>query len=390
MNKKEVAIINEHFGKLKNVHSIDSITMRIDQKYDLIYLKFPKEDDEIEIEKDDFLGYFEEIESLKINNDYSVVSTDTIVQRVLKIGDLNILVQLGFFRIFTKNDIQISIKADPVLVGIAATKLKEYSNYAPPCSSYYVVELVYSSSEVRLSFNDEELLIKSFLFEIAHSYKFSFSFSTFRLDKSFDEEIVQHQIQNFKEISNIEEYNYGMDLFVKANQSLSADLKFLSYYKIFEYFAPICSKIEAFDAMRNKLDSSNAISPSANFISSIFDLVKAYDESLRDKELIKSLINITFDLVDIYLILPYSIRKKINKEELTYDSNKETIDKVSNELGNILYHTRNEIVHAKSNFTSSGLECKAKDLDQLNIFMHKACYSTIKWYNRLPKHLKLT
>ena len=181
-----------------------------------------------------------------------------------------------------------------------------------------------------------------------------------------------------------------MDLFIKANQSLSQDLKFLTYYKVFEYFAPYYSKLDAFEAMRKKLDSSNANDLSAYFISTIFDLTKEYDESLRDKELIKSLIDNTFDLVDIYKSLPLYMRKWMKVENLEYKTKKEAKDRVINSLGNILYATRNEIVHAKSNFNPTGIECRTEELEQLNEFMHMACYSTIKWYNRLPKHLKIT
>ncbi|WNW02515.1 hypothetical protein RRF68_03555 [Tenacibaculum sp. HL-MS23] len=181
-----------------------------------------------------------------------------------------------------------------------------------------------------------------------------------------------------------------MDLFIKANQAISDDLKFLTYYKIFEYFAPLYSKIDAFDAMRKKLDSSNASFLNASYIASIFDLTKNYEKSIRDKELVKSLINNTFDLIDIYSDLPIAIRKEIKILELEYKTKKEIQDKVVNHIGNVLYSTRNGIVHAKSNFEEKGIECNEKDLQQLNNFMHKACYSTIKWYNRLPKHLKIT
>lgn len=142
--------------------------------------------------------------------------------------------------------------------------------------------------------------------------------------------------------------------------------------------------------MRKKLDSSNANNLSAEFISSIFDLTKSYDKSLRDKELIKSLIDNTFDLVDIYNTLPQSIRENMKIEKLEYKTKKETKTRIINSLGKVLYDTRNEIVHAKSNFNPTGFECNGDDLNELNEFMHLACYSTIKWYNRLPKHLKIT
>ncbi len=87
--------------------------------------------------------------------------------------------------------------------------------------------------------------------------------------------------------------------------------------------------------------------------------------------------------------MPESIRtKKIKTKSITYKTNKDSLDKICEILGNILYSTRNQIVHAKSNYSANGLECPEEDLKDLNNFMHKACYSLIKWYNRLPDYQK--
>jgi hypothetical protein len=180
-----------------------------------------------------------------------------------------------------------------------------------------------------------------------------------------------------------------MFLFIDANQPLSPVLKFLTYYKIFEFFAPVKSKIEAFESMKLKLSSSTAATPDAKYISSIFELAKNYDKSLRDNELIKTLINSAFDLVDIYNLLPEPVRIKLSQKEIKYSIKRESLEILIDKLGNLLYQTRNSIVHAKSNFTTKGIECELKDLPQLNIFMHKACYSIIIWYSSLPEYLKL-
>jgi hypothetical protein len=163
----------------------------------------------------------------------------------------------------------------------------------------------------------------------------------------------------------------------------------MSYYKIFEYYAPIQAKIEAYESMKLKLSSSRSLSHDANFISSIFELSRNYDRSVRDSELIKSLINTAFDLIDLYDELPQAVRKKFKQNELKYNSKAETKDRIINELGMMLYQTRNSIVHAKSNYDFKGYETDINDLPQLNQFMHKACFSIIRWYSSLPKHLKI-
>ena len=114
------------------------------------------------------------------------------------------------------------------------------------------------------------------------------------------------------------------------------------------------------------------------------------ENSLRDKELIKNLIDNTFDLVDLYSILPISIKKHLKLDSISYKIAQDKKEIVINHVGNVLYNTRNSIVHAKSNYRSTGLECNGDEIEDLNKFMHMACYSTIKWYNRLPDHLKMS
>lgn len=386
LTKEEVEILRKGFLTLETKHNLEPLREKIDKDLHYTFFPFPDEE-ELEVETENLFNYFNELDSFKIH-DYNRVTTDTITQRVITASELSPIFYLGLFHSTTKDKISLQITTDPILIGIAATEKGEHSEYHPPCSNHIAVEVNYPSKESRLSDEDEEKLIKSYFFELSHTYKIGFSFSSFNHPKGFDEEEFHKKIKKLP--GSTEDYNPGMDLFVQANQAISNDLKFMTYYKIFEYFAPFYSKIDAFEAMRKKLDSSNAKALNAEYIASIFDLTKNYEKSIRDKELVKSLIDNTFDLVDIYNDLPLSIRKAINIENLEYKTKKDVKDRVINYLGNVLYSTRNSIVHAKSNFESTGIECPEIDLVQLNDFMHKACYSTIKWYNRLPKHLKIT
>jgi hypothetical protein len=99
------------------------------------------------------------------------------------------------------------------------------------------------------------------------------------------------------------------------------------------------------------------------------------------------------DLIDLFEYLPESIQKKIKGQlketKISYDLNEEKMTNAANMLGGIIYSTRNSIVHAKSNYATDNNECAMEDLNTLNNFLKHACYSTIKWYNRLPNHLKI-
>lgn len=395
MTQQEKRIGEDFKNYLRKELKIEDFDCRCNKSRNSFYIYFPNEDLEgIEYEAENLQIYLNEISSLRFYNDYSKVTTDSITQKVIQISsnkNLNHLISLGVFCKETPEGFMIKIIDDPLLIGIGASVSENYDHYNPPCSSHLAIEIIYPDSNSRLSDLKEDELIKIFMFELSHAHNISFEFSTYKL-KEYDlddAKIDFMQASDFVYNIPLEDYNYGMELFINANQRLSSDLQFMSYYKIFEYFAPIQARIEAFQSMKLKLSSSKVYNHDANFISSIFDLARNYDHSIKDSELVKSLINSAFDLVDLYDELPKSIHKKLKQNELKYNSKAETKDKIINELGMALYQTRNSIVHAKSNYDSKGYEVDLNDLPQLNKFMHKACFSIIKWYVSLPKHLKI-
>lgn len=387
MNRKQIKEIKIFIEKLNKILG-SSVPYNYDLDYstDEIYIQFPHDDDELNsYHVEEIRTYFDEIDSIDIIDDNKVIS-NTITQRVIEMNrSFYYYIYLGLFENDLENGIKLRIRDSPLLIGIAAVQMKQFDKYNPPCSRHAAVEIIYPSKEMRLSDNEEDLMLTSYFFEIANKFKVSIKYSSFHLKDENDENVEN----DFLTIHKLEDYNFGMDLFIKANGSLSEDLKYLFYYKIFEYFAPIYTKIEAYDLLKKKLDNVNSQNHNSNYLSSFFDLARKYDKSLRDKELIKSLLNNTFDLIDLYDYIPKNIRiKTIKTPTISYKTSKESIDRICDILGDILYSTRNQIVHAKSNYNFNGLECDEIDLQELNNFMHHASYSLIKWYNRLPDYQK--
>lgn len=386
MNKKEIKELTTFLEKLHNILGYKPYNYDIDSNTDEIYLQFPQDDDELNTyHYKEIKTYFDQIENIQIINENKVIS-NKITQRVIEMNkNFYYYIYLGLFENNLDNGIKLRIRDSPLLIGIAAVQTKQFNKYNSPCSRHTAVEIIYPSKEMRLTDEEEDKMLISYFFEIANRFKVSIKYSSFHLkDESYEEDE-----DHFINIHRLENYNFGMDLFIKANSSLSEDLKYLFYYKIFEYFAPIYTKIEAYDLLKKKLDNVNSQHHDANYLSSFFDLTRKYDKSLRDKDLIKSLLNNTFDLVDLYKYIPDSIKiKKIKTKILSYKTPKDSIDRICDILGDILYSTRNQIVHAKSNYDSNGLECDENDLKELNNFMHHASYSLIRWYNRLPDYQK--
>lgn len=99
--------------------------------------------------------------------------------------------------------------------------------------------------------------------------------------------------------------------------------------------------------------------------------------------------------MELFDLLPLTLQQQIIKRlHLQKDviitalkaTDKDNIDK---EIGRVLYSTRNQIVHAKSNYCPTGYECKEDDMEQLNCFMKKLCQCLIIWNNRQPDEYRL-
>ncbi|MFY0685123.1 MAG: hypothetical protein JXR20_11260 [Balneola sp.] len=359
---------------------------------------FPGEHENTYVPVTTFLRLVDEFPSLDIIN-RGRIKTKSLTYQIVSTSDSDdehMIRNFHDFALTLDNGTHVDIAEESFIVGLAALRLEAYEkDYWGAITPYLAIEIDYPNDVIPLSQEEEDNLIRSYLFEIADSSGISLKFSEitdfeFSYDyEAWEEELEEKAVENLREL---EPYNEGMRLFISALQIEDQELKLLNFYKILEHFAPVVVNIEGNELMMKKLDIAHAKSLDGDFIRSIFDLAKSYQEKFRDEELIKSIFNVTFDFVDLFKHLPDSIRKKVRKqigvENLTYEVDKDKISIASNMVSKILYATRNKVVHSKSNFMETGNECSTSDLDQLNIFLKHASSQTIRWYNRLPKHQK--
>lgn len=101
--------------------------------------------------------------------------------------------------------------------------------------------------------------------------------------------------------------------------------------------------------------------------------------------------NECIDIIQLYIYLPLSIKEKCAKSagfdnslELKHPFSSEKQQKIKREVADILYSTRNSIVHAKSNYKPTGKECCNDDLKQFTVFLDKLNLCLIHWFNRQP------
>ncbi|KAA6329285.1 hypothetical protein EZS27_021896 [termite gut metagenome] len=369
-----------------------------DGEYDLIHFQFPGEQEYLTMEVTEFLEIVDEIPSLRIHENY-IIRTEHLGYYIVEAADQNYNYAIrnfdGYNFSSNKENIEISLVFDNFFIGLAATTLKAYEDdYWGAISPYMGIEVKYLDGNT-LSQDDELKLVRSFLFEIADSTGIALTFSPIR-NTSYDYEELPDESgeYRFSKLREIEPYNEGMKLFVSALQIQEPELRFLNFYKILEHFAPVVVNIEAHELMRKKLDAPKKQFGDGDFIRSIFDLAKSMRAKFNDEDLIKSTFACCFDFVGLFELLPNGVqtkvKKQINKQTIDYSTEKQALTTAANMVGKIIYATRNRVVHAKSNYETTGNECDSADLDTLNGFIKEACSQSIRWYNRQPQHLKLS
>ncbi|MFT6002383.1 MAG: hypothetical protein ACI95T_001144 [Flavobacteriales bacterium] len=400
VDKSNIKLINKSLGELAKRYEL--IGEYFDEKpsdYEVkigdteIHIPFPRDAESIH-KIEEFYRLIDEFDSIEIKDRNKTV-TKRFTQRVIA-SDLGIIEHLlseSNFEITTSEGIKIRLVSSPILIGIAAMELREYDKFAPPCSLYTAVEVEYIREDKRLNEEKENKLLQSYFFELANKLHTSIHFTQVSESGFYGTEDDEESKLEIPKLKEVEEFNVGMEMYLKAIQPLDEDIRLLYFYKILEYFAPVVVKIKANEKLRNKLDSPKAINPDADFLQSIYKLTRKFDEDLKDKDLVKAVFRECFDIIDLFEYLPESLKKRVRgqlrEKDVSYELSEEKMAIAANMLGGIIYSTRNSIVHAKSNYETDNNECAIEDLSELNNFLKHACYSTIKWYNRLPNHLKI-
>lgn len=385
MNKKTIKTIDERIEILKDKYSM-LFGYYDENKIEKIYL-FEPEDDPLNdgIDVDDFLKYTENIEDLKKIDETSVRCGKFRQTIVFESESL-----VKYYPSLETEECKLSIVYQPFFVGIIA--LQEGYDKEDPYSFYTAVELEYLG-EKRLTEEEETILIRRYLYDVSSKLGYSVSIDTFNNwpDFSKEDESFSKYKDHVLSIDSIPPYTKAMDYYIEALGAMNTDIRFLSFYKVLEYFSPAVSKKEYYEEMNKRLDAMSVLSRTYEDINDLWELSKKYKKSLKDDEIPFTILSNCVDLTMLFHCLPKKIQLRLKKDNgLKKD---EVIDdklfEIRKELGKILCDTRNSIVHAKSNYEPTGFECSEEDRAVLNEFMDKLCQCIFVWNGRQSENYRL-
>ena len=392
ISDNNIELIKYRLEYLYNHFSIEPSTDEVQIGYEDIFICFPDEWDIANsyYSVEDFLRYTEDLDNIQVIDNHSVI-TGNIRQTIISVNEFyydNLVPDLKF----NTDKYSLRIISNPFLIGIVASRDGVYNEDfgVYPCSDYKVVEIVYKEDEH--SEEEDIEFIKKCLYHIASKYDVPISIGKFRSWNDITDE--ENSDTKIVDSSELIPYCRAMDYYIDGLSIEKEDIKYLHLYKIIEYFSPIVSKKFSYEQLNKRLDVLQVVERNSEYLESIFKLTKQYEVSLKDKELANTVLNECVDIVLLFQFLPDRIQKIISKschfdiKNITSLSSS-IIEDIKKEIADVLYATRNSIVHAKSNYTFTGRECPEEDLGQLNEFMIKLCDCLFVWNGRQSKEFQL-
>ena len=391
-----IDVIKEHFTKVFNYVGLEleDVISEISEDDEGICVDLGSVETNIDIAE--FLLQTQDIESMSYD-DYSVRCGRFSQFNIAIEGHFHGLDAAYFYEQFKKEGLSVSLREEPLLIGLRNIKEDMYDmDYWSPIEEYVALEISYENEQCKLSPEDEMKLIQRILFSLNSRY--SKTFTLLQLPDhnpmdDYDEEEIEPGSEpsdwDTISIDSLPRFSPMLQMYINAKEVKDYSLRYLMFYKILEYISPFVAQKLVYEKLNQKLDKLFVSDRNSEYLNSLINLTRAYDNSMKDGELAKLVLDECADLVDLQDLIPQSIKKRMMSDSnfgknvrWSYENIKGCEDRMKKTLANYLYSTRNEIVHAKSNYTCTGFECPTKDIPQLDEMLQSLCYTIVYWKER--------
>lgn len=371
------------------------------EHFENIELDFPDDQIRRSISIGNFLDYMSDIKSFHVV-DNSTARTSHVRQTVIssKYGDYETFTKVLMSYTFISEHYQLRIVESPILIGIMNSMNSNYDdNYGVgSCDIYQAIEIKYTD-DFRLTNEEENDLINRVLYYISNKVGTAVYVSDvidiqnmYENDLDDAEDAEEHVIN----VDSLPQYCSLMPLFIQAQKAIDPEVRFLQFYKLIEYISPVVAKLTAYDKLNKRLDILQSVKRDYTYLNSLLDISRQYIQDLKDDSLTNSVVQKCVDVVPLLAMLPERLRKMIDKNlnlqktsNLDIDLNENSLASLQRQVANIIYATRNSIVHAKSNYATTGLELSGEEMIKGNQMMEIIAKSIISWNLRQPEGLRV-
>lgn len=240
------------------------------------------------------------------------------------------------------------------------------------------------SSEAPLPRPHEEAVLLAYLFEFSSSLGLSLAKSPRPLLGYPDdyEDYVSLPVDRMRPLL----FGIGipavLSLYNRAIASTDWDVQILYFTKVIEHIAQTVVRQQATEAIRAKLMSRRALQPDASFIVELEALIEGQRTFKKDREAIKQTVAVCCVATELATLAPVSLKLL---KSVTAHSKTTEVEGALEAFARMLYATRNEVAHAKTNYTPTGDECPQDQLHDLAGCARVAAEQAIRWYHACPE-----
>lgn len=269
-----------------------------------------------------------------------------------------------------------------------------FSKYYPPVStSEYFIEVFWGEARA-----ENETTGRAYVDAMIFALHEELGISVYRASRvDIDEEgDEQEQEESATSIARPLMVGAGMQplLFAynKSHEPGNREYEFLQLAKTVEYVATAVVRRLAHQEIRKRLQSVDALRPSATYISGLINLVSQQQSYQKDGEAFRLAIEQCCDAQALASVAPtcagllVELKSASDSSQKKGKANADAQKKALTQLANILYSTRCQFAHEKANYTPKGDECPEDQLPELMACARLVAQQCIRWYNDLSDH----
>ncbi len=229
-------------------------------------------------------------------------------------------------------------------------------------------------------------IIDSYLFELSASLLLDFTRTHYPIFDGW-EDIEFTPIVDDEGKVRIRTLNFSGGLpelyriYLKGVAASDIEHQIINLVKAIEYVSATVIRLTAHDAIRQRLLSPQALAPDANFLDDLIMLMEDQRIYKKDSEALRLTINTCCDSTQLTSHAPPVLRTLFSLSEASDAKTKKT---ALDDLSKCLSSTRNQLVHAKANYTLTGNECPSDQLPALAGCVNLAATQAIRWFAGLP------
>lgn len=357
-----------------------------------IFFPYDIEETELSLSMNEIIEQVEEYKSFQLNDKKNRIKTNNAVYYLIDFGNYT-------SSRFLENKVEIKAHVDSATIELCYNRIFLFGLISLTIKAYHKEyhSSLYYAEAIKIQFNkdseyNEEIetrILTSFRFELLANHDFSIDFTEYDTNWDFSEEEETEVIEKKQlKLKPLLKYDEGMRMYLVADSIYDDEFKYLSLYKILEHYSSIALRVDVLESLAKKLDSPKSSNPDSRYLSSVIELAGSFELRKRDKELIRTVVQKSVDVIDLLDFFPPFVQEKLKENNISYKTKKGELDKIAALIADILHSTRNYFAHAKANYELTSLECPIEQLDELNEFTRQIALRTIKWYSRLPNHLK--